>query len=554
MDEAVAERARAERAEQFAAVLVEQLRAAERRDAALQAQLRQLTALVEGLQRQLVDALGKLAAGAKRKKKKEEPEEPTDGGDDQARPEQPPGSGELAPPPSPDPPPERKPSDRPKQKPKRPARLPAHLRRLTERIPVNRCGKCGAEDLAEVGQGEVSERYHYVPAEIVVERIERPTCRCRECGAFTTAPMPPTAVPGGSMTAALYAHIAYSKCCQHLTLDRIADDLRRMGVDFAEATMCDAMGHIANLVDPLCDALVDEAFASGLLHLDGTGVKVLYPGEKGSYRGQFTVLSNDDVTAYFFSETKGGEHLTEFLRLGTKRAYKGYLVADAASNMDVLYADGTIIECGCWYHARDKFEEAYASAPREALEGIAWIGALFQVEHEADDADDAVEARKERRQRASRPVLDGFRAWMTATQARFDEDEDLWKAIQYCDNHWAALIRFLDHGRIPLTNNQAERDLGPIGRGRKTWLFAGSDKGGDRLAKIYTVIGTCLREQTDPRAYLTDVLPKLSTMPANRGRDIRALLPKAWKAARVAEAARAAEAAAGPDPPAPTTP
>lgn len=529
---------RAEAAEQFVAVLIEQLRAAEVRDIEakdqvreLRAQIRQLTALVEGMQGQLSKTLAELAArGGKKKRKEEEPEQSKEAPSGAA--------GEPVPPP-PDPPPEHQDPPTPKQKPKRPATLPAHLPRDVVPIPVERCEHCGSDDLAGVGQ-EATERYHYVPAEIRVERMERATCRCRSCGGFTTAPMPPTAVPNGSMTAGLLAHIAYSKCCLHLTLDRIADDLRRLGADFASATMCDAMGHISELLGPVRDQIIDDVFASGLAHLDGTGVKVLMPGEKGSYRGQFTVLSNAEATAYFFSESKAGEHLAEFLRVGTPRAYKGYLVADAASNMDQLYTDGAIIECGCWYHARDKFVDARVSAPDEAGQAIAWIGALFQVEHEADAAGDTRERLEARRQRDSRAVLDGFGKWMDDTQARFDPAEELWKAIQYCRNHCAPLERFLEDGRIPLTNNQAERDLGPIGRGRKAWLFAGSDNGGHRLAAIYTVVGTCLRLDLDPRVYLTDVLPQLSTMPSNRGRQLASLTPKGWRARREL----------GPDPPA----
>lgn len=521
---------RAETAERFVEVLTEQLRGAEQRDHQFQAQIRQLTALVEGMQRQLRDVLAELAAARGKKKGKtndaeraaaQSPEE------DQVPEPDLPGLSDR--------PKEHDEPSRPKRKPKRNKSLPDHLPRHVVRIPVTRCDRCGGEDLAGVGAGEISERYDYVPAQVRVERMERQTCRCRSCGTLTTAPMPPVPVPGGSMTAALYAHIAYSKCCMHLTLNRIAEDLRRLGADLADATMCDAMGHIANLLDPVCDAITDGLFESGLIHLDGTGVKVLMPKQKGSYRGQFTVLSNAQATAYFFSETKAGEHIASFLRVGTSRAYAGYVVADAANNMDLLYKDGTIVECGCWYHARDKFVEAEPGAPFEALEAIAWIKALFEIEHEADRAGDSDDERRDRRRRDAVPVLEGFWKWMEKTQPRFDPAEEIWKAIQYCKNHRIPLKRFLDAGRIPLTNNQAERDLGPIGRGRKAWLFAGSDNGGHRLAKIYTVVGTCLRLDIDPRVYLTDVLPKLSTMPVNRGRgQLAALLPKAWKASRQA--------------------
>lgn len=254
------------------------------------------------------------------------------------------------------------------------------------------------------------------------------------------------------------------------------------------------------------------------------------------------MVSNEEATAYFFSKTKDGEHIANFLRVGTERSYRGYLVADAGSNLNLLYKDGLIVECGCWYHARENFVVAKASAPIEAAEALAWIAALFEVEHEADAAGDSAALRQARRQRDAVAVLRGLYRWIEAVQRRFDPAEELYKAAQYCINHKAALLRFLDDGRIPLTNNQAERDLGPIGRGRKAWLFAGSAAGGERLAKLYTVVGTCLRLGIDVRAYLTDVLPRLSTMPANRGRGhLGTLLPKAWKAARTKP---------GPDPPA----
>lgn len=542
-------RKRAEAAEALLAVLIEQLRAAEQRDVEareqnreLQAQIRQLTALVDGMQKQLARALTDLAVLReqldKRKRKKGD-EDPAPGAD-HAPPTDDAGSESAADEAPPAPPDDAKAAGTDKKKPKRPPSLPPHLPRQVVQIGVTSCGACASDDLTPVGGGEISEKYHYVPAQVVVERTERATVRCRQCGAFTTAPMPPTPVPGGSMTAAMYAHIAYSKCCMHVTLDAIAADLRRIGVDLAESTLCDAMGHIATLLEPVHEGILDDIFAEGLVHLDGTGVKVLMPGEIGSYRGQFTVLSNNRGTAYFFSKTKEGEHIASFLRMGTDRAYKGDLVADAASNMNLLYADGTIIECGCWQHARDKYEEARSSAPREAAEGIAWIGALFQVEHEADRAHDSDEQRLARRKRDSVPILDGYQRWMAKTQRRFSPDEDLWKAIQYSKNHWTPLGRAMTKGRIPLTNNQAERDLGPIGRGRKSWLFAGSARGGERLATIYTVIGTCLRIGVDPRQYLTEVLPRLSAMPVNRVRGLLAtLLPKAWKAAREGEPATA---------------
>ena len=185
--------------------------------------------------------------------------------------------------------------------------------------------------------------------------------------------------------------------------------------------------------------------------------------------------------------------------------------------MNLLFDDTGIIECGCWFHARDKFDRARASAPVRAEEGIAWIATFFEIEDQADEASEEARQRQQRRRRETRPLLGKFQRWMDETEAVFAPDEDISKAIRYCRNHWAALTRFLDDGRIPLTNNLAEREPGVIGRGRKNYLFAGSDAGARRLALVYTVVRTCERLGIDPFEYLSSVLPRISDLPVNRG-------------------------------------
>ena len=293
--------------------------------------------------------------------------------------------------------------------------------------------------------------------------------------------------------------------------------------------MCDAMRHVSTLIPggrPHRRAAVREP-----RHPHGRD-RVLEPGRHGSHRGQFAVFCDDEVTAYNFSPSKHGEHFAEFLRVGQQRAYKGKLVADAASNMNLLYADKTITECGCWYHLRQKFKEARPGAPVQAEEGLAWVGCIFDIDAEADEAEDDHAARLARRRQHSRPLVAGLEGWMTEVRQHFLPDEELYKATQYYWNHRKALLRFLDDGRVPLSNNLAERELGVIGRGRKAYLFAGSDEGGRRLGHIYTVVRTCQRMGIDPFAYLADILPRLSVMKANRQAGLLdTLTPWAWKPA-----------------------
>jgi transposase len=436
-------------------------------------------------------------------------------------------AGSSEPPPKPPAASERKASEKPSGVPRR-GPLPADLPRHVDEQPLPMVACC-ATPLLEARDPLVREQRDFVPATVRVQQIKLHRAECLCCGTVHTAPMPPVAMPNGSMTAALLAFVVHGKCGLHLPLIRIIGELASKGLSLAKATMSNAMRHAAGLLRPIADRVLAGILAKNLVHVDGTGVKTLQPGEKGHHRGQFAVVCNDAGSAYVYSADKSAKHLLDLFGIGRADGYRGRIVADAANNMDGLYVCGATEECGCWYHARDKFEKAAPGAPAEAAEGIGWIRALFDVETAADDAKDSVAERRARRKRDTVPLIRRFYRWMLAVQRNFTPDEDLWKAVQYCRNHWRALTRFLTDGAIPMTNNLAERELGIVGRGRKAWLFAGSDAGGEWLAVLYTVVRTCQRLAVAPFDYLTWVLPKLSDLPVNRGKGhLHLLTPMAF--------------------------
>ena len=407
--------------------------------------------------------------------------------------------------------------------------LSEHLERQVEEHELSSDVTCCSTPLLEQRDPKVLERRTVIPERVAVKRVELHRAQCVCCGAMHTAPTPPLAMPNGSMSAALIAYIVHGKCGLHLPLKRIMEVLLEKGMRLAKSTLSNVMRHAAELLVPVYDRIVAALFASNVLHLDGTGIKALTPGEKGSHRGQIAVYCNTELTVYAYSENKKGVHMADFLRVGQPNGYRGWLVADAANNMDRLYQDGTIQECGCWYHAWDKFDAAAAGAPATAAEAKAWLGTLFDVEKRADRDGDTDAERLARRKRSSIPLLRGFHQWMSRTQQGFTPDEELWKAIQYCRNHWRALTRFMTDGSIPMTNNIAERELGVFGRGRKNWLFAGSDAGGEWLAVLHTVVRTCQRLSIAPFEYLAWVLPQLSDLPVNRGKGtLASLTPMAY--------------------------
>jgi transposase len=243
--------------------------------------------------------------------------------------------------------------------------LPGHLERHVAVHPLDpMIAACCLTPLLETRDPIVQERKDYVPASVRVERIELHRAQCVCCGTMHTAPMPPVAMPNGSMTAALIAFIVHGKCGLHLPLIRLIQELASKGLAMAKATMSNVMRHAADLLVPVYDRIVAALFAGGLVHVDGTGVKALQPGEKGSHRGQFAVVCNERLTAYLYSADKSGRHLANFFRVGQPDGYRGDMVADAANNMDQLYVDRTIRENGCWYHYPESM--IIRSRPRRA--------------------------------------------------------------------------------------------------------------------------------------------------------------------------------------------
>ncbi len=228
------------------------------------------------------------------------------------------------------------------------------------------------------------------------------------------------------------------------------------------------------------------------------------------------------VAVYQYTPTRNKDGPSRFLA-----NYQGDLQADAYPGYDHLYTTGKVREVACWAHARRKFYDiaAQGNAPT-ATGALAWIKRLYAIEEA--NRDQAPESKCERRQAEARPILDEFKPWLEAARRRLPPKSPLAQAIQYALSRWRALTRYLENGQLDIDNNRAERALRGVTLGRKNYLFAGSDKGGERAAIVYSLVETCKLNSVEPFAYLTDVFRRLPTQPA---KDIGELLPYNWQPA-----------------------
>jgi transposase len=433
---------------------------------------------------------------------------------------------------------------------KRPSRkpFPEHLPR--ERVVVpgpTACLCCGSSRLRKLGES-VTETLEVIPRQWKVIQHVREKFTCRDCEKISEAPAPFHVIPRGWAGPSLLAMMLFEKFGQHQPLNRQAERYTREGVPLSLSTLADQVGAGCAALDPILKRIEGHVFAAERLHGDDTTVPVLAKGKTDT--GRCWVYVRDDrpfdgrappAAMFYYSRDRGGEHPEAHLA-----GYAGILQADAYSGYNKLYeADrkpGPILEAGCWSHARRPFfaladlaEAARRRAQGEtpvpisplALEMVRRIDALFEIERSINGK--SAEERLVVRQRLSAPLVADLEVWMREQRAKLSRGNDIAKAMDYMLKRWPSFTRFLNDGRVCLSNNAAERALRGIALGRKSWLFAGSDRGGQRAAAMYSLIVTCKLNDVDPQAWLADVLARIAEYPAHK---LDELLPWNWRAAR----------------------
>jgi hypothetical protein len=344
--------------------------------------------------------------------------------------------------------------------------------------------------------------------------------------------------------------ILFEKFGQHQPLNRQSERYAREGIDLSLSTLADQVGACAMALQPLYRLIERHVLTSERLHGDDTTVPILAKGQ--TVKGHIWTYVRDDrpfggrappATLYYASRDRRQEHPARHLQ-----TFTGILQADAYSGYNELYdpsrAGGAITPALCWAHARRQFfeladiaanarrgKDAAAISPI-ALEAVKRIDTLFDIERgiNGQNAEERLRVRKEQ----SAPLLTALESWLREQRARLSNSSSVAKPIDYMLRRWDRFARFIEDGRICLTNNAAERALRGFALGRKSWLFAGSERGADRAAIMATLIMTAKLNDLDPQAWLADVLARIASTPQGR---LNELLPWEWKTTPVQSAA-----------------
>jgi transposase len=427
--------------------------------------------------------------------------------------------------------------------------FPAHLprRRIVHPAPAC-CPCCGGTRLSKIGE-DVTETLDVVPRQMFVTEHVREKFSCRSCETIAQPPAPFHAIARGYAGPSLLAMILVDKYADHQPLNRQSEQLAREGIELSVSTMADHVGACAAALLPLAELIKAHVFAAARIHGDDTTVPVL--AKVKTKTGRLWTYVRDDrpfggaappAAVYFYSPDRGGAHPEQHLA-----GYAGILQADAYGGFNALYEaerkPGPIMEAACWAHARRKLFELADAASKARNKSSAVISPIAFAAVQKFDAIFALERgingqspdqRLAARNKDVAPQVNEFIAWMKQERAKLSRHTDVAKAFDYMLKRTDAFTRFLADGRICLSNNAAERALRGIALGRKAWLFAGSDRGGERAAVMLTLIQTAKLNGVDPQAWLADVLARIADHKIN---DLAALLPWNWRLARIDRAA-----------------
>jgi len=414
----------------------------------------------------------------------------------------------------------------------------------------------GAENLVELPP-ERSEQLDWRPSTLfVVVHVRKKYARkvpLPESGLtlaeqnVAVARKPPEAIPGGSAGPGLMAQVIVSKGADHLPLHRLEGIFQRQGVRISRQTMDGWWLQTAEFLQPLYSLAIRVVLASHVLHTDDTSVKVRDAWQKRKYTGRFWPYVGDPLhplTVFDFTTNHQRDGPAAFLK-----DYRGYLQADAFNGYDGIYLEsqGRIVEVACWAHARRKFHESRRLDPPRMETALAWIGKLYAIEKDLRQRcqgewgapacgsltlEDRVERIMTQRQERSRPLLDGFHAWLDAEAPKVLPKSAVRGAMDYTLNNWAALSVYPNDGWLDIDNNQGENSIRGLCIGRRNWLFCGNDRGGRAAAIHFSLLASCKRHGHDPWVYLRDVLTRLPAMlPGASEADLLALLPHRWRPA-----------------------
>ena len=383
---------------------------------------------------------------------------------------------------------------------------------VEHRLPENEriCSACGSE-MVEIGK-EVHRSLQMKPAQFWIREDVYYTYACKNCEQETgeanivKAAKEPALLPGSFASAEAVAYLAAQKFVMYSPLYRLEQEFNRQGLKLSRQTMANWLLNTSEKwLRPVYDTLREQLRKESVLHADETTLQVLKePGRSSASKSYMWLYrtsgcAKQAIVLYEYQSTRKAEHAEAFLQ-----GFNGWLHADGYQGYHKLPENIRVV--GCWAHARRKFDEALQTLPKEmqkdspAAIGECYCSRLFKLEQAF--AELTPEERYEKRLEQAKPVLDALLSWANEMQVKTAPKSAMGRAIHYLLEQWPYLTRYLEDGRLELSNNRAERSIKPFVMGRKNWLFANTPGGAQASSVIYSLIETAKENGLDPYRYL----------------------------------------------------
>jgi len=401
--------------------------------------------------------------------------------------------------------------------------IPSHLEAEEHELRPDACGECGGAALDVVDE-LVEEKLHVVKEHQRRRVVRRYTCRCRACGERTTLRSLPAPYERSKVTCEWLAWLVYQKFWLLTPLDRIRRDLAERGIPVAMSTLVTFIERAADLLSGIDGLHWKQLLASSWMATDGTGLKVIVPKLEAAHNGYVELYRNRDVAVFQYEPDKSGDVVAAKLR-----PFRGTLTADAEHRFNAVFASGRVLEAGCNAHGRRKYRDAEATQPVLAVEGGAFLGAIYGEEEAAQKLGLIGDALLEHRQQRILPIVRDFKRWLDAVEPTLLPSEPLAAAVGYYKNHRDALFRFVDDPLVPIDNSPTEREFQNVAKLRLNMLFAGSTEGAHRACVLLGIVATCRAQGVPAQAYLAWAFERLGTHRDAFGLPLEDMTPAAFK-------------------------
>jgi hypothetical protein len=290
------------------------------------------------------------------------------------------------------------------------------------------------------------------------------------------------------------------------------------------STLVTFIERAADLLGPIDGLHWKRLLAATWMATDGTGLKVLIPELPKAHNGYIELYRNTECAVFQYAPDKASEGVVSKLK-----TFNGTITADAEHRFNAVYATGNVIEAGCNAHGRRKFRDAEDTQPVLAVEGGAFIGAMYGEEEKAQKQALSGEALRLHRETHIRPIAEQFRQWRLAVRPTLLPSEPLTVAIRYYDEHGNALLRFISDPEVPIDNSPTEREFQNVAKLRLNSLFAGSTEGAHRACVLLGIVATCRALGVPVQAYLSWAFDRLGTHREAFGLALADITPDAFK-------------------------